>query len=155
MKGIFVTFEGIDGSGKSTAAALVNACLKKNGFKAVLTREPTETWVGEAVKRMCGSGRSNPFSELHLFLADRAAHTDRMREWLSQGRLVLCDRYWDSTVAYQGVTLRPFLKGRTLDWLAQLHSSIIVVPDITFILDLEPAEAVRRMSSRKSRIKLS
>ena len=153
MRGSFITFEGIDGSGKSTVASRVLMELKRNGACALLTREPTDTWLGDAAKRLCKVRESNPFGELFLFMADRAVHTDKIKKWLSQGRVVLCDRYFDSTVAYQGVTLKPFLKGGTLEWLSKIHSNIVIKPDITFLLKLSPDDAIIRISPRKDKIK--
>lgn len=154
-KGAFITFEGIDGCGKSTAASMVYQILKKDGFPAVLTQEPTHTWLGDAVKRSTSSD-SHPFTDLFLFMADRAEHTKQISEWLRRGRIVLCDRYMDSTIAYQGVTLKPYFGSdaeRTMRWLVELHKDIAITPDRTYLLMLNPASAIRRISGRDKKIK--
>jgi dTMP kinase len=152
MKPRFITFEGIDGSGKSTVAGMVKRRLASIGFDVVLTREPTDSWLGEAAKR--SSGRNgNPFTDLFLFMADRADHTDRIKAWLKNGRTVLCDRYLDSTVAYQGATMQPYLGRNALNWLQDIHEASSIRPDITFFLRLDPETAMGRISGRSRRIK--
>src|SRR5207244_12887061 len=100
----FVTFEGIDGSGKTTVSRLVKDRLRSRGHSVFLTSEPTGDWLGETVRRGIEKGVS-PLTESFLFLADRAAHIPEIRSHLDPGECVLCDRYADSTYAYQGAHL--------------------------------------------------
>lgn len=151
----FVTFEGVDGSGKSTVVKQVVSQLKKEGFKATLTMEPTLTWLGDAVRRSY-TERTSPYTEVFLFMADRATHTDWIRQKIAQGRLVLSDRYSDSTIAYQGALLCRRLGGpleRHINWLVELNDKIILEPDITFLLDIDPIRSLRRLRGRDARSK--
>jgi dTMP kinase len=151
----FVTFEGVDGSGKSTVVKHVVSQLKKEGFKATLTMEPTLTWLGDAVRRSY-TERTSPYTEVFLFMADRATHTDWIRQKIAQGRLVLSDRYSDSTIAYQGALLCRRLGGpleRHISWLDELNDKIILEPDITFLLDIDPIRSLRRLRGRDARSK--
>jgi len=152
MRGRFITFEGIDGSGKSTVAKKVFKRLEKDSIDAILTREPTQTWLGDAVRRSTALDGS-PFTDLFLFMADRAEHTGAINGWLSEGKTVICDRYWDSTLAYQGVTLQPFLDEDAIGWLMDIHRNIVTRPDITFLLKIDPEESLRRISKRGKKVK--
>src|SRR4030042_4873637 len=96
----FVTFEGIDGSGKSTVSKLVYKQLKSKGLDVVLTVEPTDTWIGKQVKK-CIASNSDPFVTAFIFIADRIEHGKQIKKWLNEGKIVLCDRYAESTYAYQ------------------------------------------------------
>src|SRR6266545_7485707 len=100
----FVTFEGIDGAGKTTVSRLVGDSFRSAGARVFLTTEPTATWLGDAVRRGYDDD-VGPIAESFLFLADRAAHINEIRTHLENGELVLCDRYADSTYAYQGARL--------------------------------------------------
>jgi len=135
LKG-FVTFEGIDGSGKSTVSRLVAESLEKRGERVFLTGEPTHSWLGDAIRRAYHDD-VGPLAESFLFLADRAAHLEEIRAHLVRGELVLCDRYADSTYAYQaarleGVVDKPmaFLQGISEPW--------VVPPDLTILLRISP-----------------
>jgi dTMP kinase len=146
-KGMFITFEGIDGSGKTTAAKRVVEELKSKGFKAMYTCEPTGTSVGEAVKAGYEE-EVNPFMELLLFLADRAAHTKEIQKWIEEGNIVICDRYADSTYAYQAVTLEKELTDveiEPLEWLKRISQPFIIKPEITFLLLVKPRDALNRI----------
>lgn len=141
---LFVTFEGIDGSGKSTLARTLEERLRKGGVDAVLTKEPTRTWLGQAVRRAVEAER-NPFVQALLFLADRSLHTEEIQAWLDAGRVVLCDRYHDSTLAYQGVALRGRVED-PVDWL-QRAAPFVREPDLTFLLVVDPEEGLRRVAA--------
>ena len=104
MRAGFVTFEGIDGSGKTTVARLVADRLAEKGERVFLTAEPTKAWLGDAVRRSYEDDVGG-LAESFLFLADRAAHQEEIRIHLDSGEIVLCDRYLDSTYAYQGARL--------------------------------------------------
>lgn len=137
----FVTFEGIDGSGKTTVSRLVAKSLRTQGHRVYLTSEPTRTWLGEAV-RHAFDGEVGAVAESFLFLADRAAHLTEIQSHLEKRELVLCDRYADSTYAYQGARLEGlvadpirFLQGASESWM--------LLPDLTILLRV-PAELARK-----------
>lgn len=152
-KGKLITFEGIDGSGKTTVAKHITEDLKKKGYKAIYTCEPTKTWLGDAVK----SGYEkeiSPFTELLLFLADRATHTQQIRDWLNEGSIVICDRYADSTYAYQAVALKKDLEGLDMDpveWLIEISRPFVIVPDLTVLLVVESSIALKRIKRQATK----
>jgi dTMP kinase len=155
MKPAFITFEGIDGCGKTTVMASVAKRLAKAGCKVAVTREPTETWLGDAVRRSYKE-RVSPYTEAYLFLADRATHTDWIRKQLSNGRSVVSDRYSDSTVAYQAAFLHQRLGGEPpgyMDWLERISEPAILEPDITFLLDVDPRVSLKRLKGRPEKEK--
>lgn len=146
---LFVTLEGIDGAGKSTLARRLHRDLKAQGVDAVLTKEPTDTWLGEAVRRAVAEGL-DPRVQTLLFLADRTRHVEEIQTWLSAGHVVVCDRYHDSTVAYQSVALR----GRVPEpraWIRAIASPLIVKPDLTFLMTVDPREGLSRLTAVRSR----
>ncbi|MFQ6107408.1 MAG: dTMP kinase [Thermoplasmata archaeon] len=143
----FITVEGIDGCGKTTMAKFTTKWLESRGFDAVYTVEPTSTWIGDSVKR----GFSEPvgaFTEALLFMADRAEHTSQIRKWVSEGRIVVSDRYVDSTLAYQGASLRMEGIENAVDWLKAASRPYVLVPDMTIFLRIDPALAMKRISGR-------
>lgn len=147
----FVTFEGIDGSGKTTVSRLVAKTLEARGENVFWTGEPTRQWTGEAVRRSYADD-VGPLAESFLFLADRAAHQEEIRRHVDEGELVLCDRYADSTYAYQGARLRgildrpiPFLRGVTEPWLLR--------PDLTLLLRVPAALGLRRIADRPEKVR--
>jgi dTMP kinase len=146
MAGLIV-LEGIDGSGKSTVA---KALAEHLGDRAVLTREPTDSWIGRAVKE--GDGREvSPYVDALLFMADRAQHTLEMAELVRKGKTVVCDRYYHSTVAYQTASLRRKGLGDNFGWLLDSNTRISLKPDITFLLVLPPESMPGRISDRSER----
>jgi dTMP kinase len=140
----FVVIEGIDGCGKSTVS---RAVADSYGPRAVLTREPTDSWIGKAV-REGDSGEVSPYLDALLFMADRANHTLEIAEHLRNGKVVVCDRYYHSTVAYQTAYLRRKSLGDNFDWLLEANTRISVHPDITFLLTVDPGEALGRIDGR-------
>ncbi len=148
MAGKFITFEGIDGCGKSSVAKAIYELLKAQGKDVVLTQEPTKTWLGDAVKR--GISEDHPaLTEAFLFMADRASHTKQISGLLEQGRTVLCDRYSDSTICYQAASLA--LEGfgeDAFEWLKAISDRYVLTPDLTVLLDIEPKIAIGRIRSR-------
>ncbi len=146
MRSKLITFEGIDGSGKSTLAAAVERRLRAEAVDAVLTSEPTKGWLGEVVRRSYAEGHPAVTQAL-LFLADRSLHVRSMQAWMAEGKVVLCDRYADSTLAYQGAALEGTVV-RPVDWLRAAGAPFTPVPDLTFLLILEPKEALRRVGTR-------
>ncbi len=145
-----MTFEGIDGSGKTTVSRQVHELLRARGERVVLTSEPTATWLGEAVRRSYVDD-VGPIAESFLFLADRARHVEEIRRLLRAGEIVLCDRYVDSTYAYQGVRL----EGRVpdpMDFLRRASEPWILEPDVTILIRVTPDVGARRISDRTQRI---
>ncbi len=144
---MFVTFEGLDGSGKSTQAELLRARLEADGLEVVATREPGGTVVGEQLRDLVlHGGHVSPWAEALIYAAARAQHVDEViRPALERGAAVVCDRYLDSSVAYQGV-------GRELGLERVLDLNLAAVggllPDHTFLLVLDAADAGRRTERR-------
>ena len=149
--GRLITFEGGDGTGKSTQLRLTQAWLKEQGHQVLVTHEPGDTPLGLEIRRLLLDGRYTPVPECELlmFLADRAQHVrEVIRPALKAGTYVLCDRYSDSTMAYQ-------LAGRRLADLDGLEpmlqfAELGVVPDLTIWLDLPVTKALQRIRSRSS-----
>lgn len=147
----FVTFEGIDGSGKTTVTRRAAERLASRGEKIYLTEEPTRLWTGEAVRRAYKDD-VGPVAEAFLFLADRAAHQQEIRRHLDAGAIVLCDRYADSTYAYQGARLAGALKD-PISFLQRITRPWLVVPDLTFLLRISPEIALERISDRPEHVR--
>ncbi len=144
MRGRFLTFEGLDGSGKTTQAELLARWLRERGLRVLLTREP-----GGGIPEVRGlllKGALSPEAEYLLFSADRAEHVRRViRPALEEGAFVVSDRYLDSSLAYQGFGL-----GLPLPWLLQVAEGATggLRPHLTVLLDLPPEEALRRKGVR-------
>jgi dTMP kinase len=146
----FVTFEGIDGSGKTTVSRLVAEKLKSRGIAVALTSEPTTGWLGDAVRRAIAED-AGALTETFLFLADRAAHLPMLRAHLEKGELVLCDRYADSTYAYQGARLAAVVRD-PVRFLQRTSEPWILTPDLTLLLRLPPSMAMARIRDRPGKI---
>jgi len=146
----FVTFEGIDGSGKSTISKLVYKQLKSKGYDVVLTYEPTDTWIGKRVQQ-CIETNSDPFITAFTFIADRIEHGKQIRKWLGGDKIVLCDRYAESTYAYQGAQLQDMIKN-PIKWLKELSGGRIPIPDRTFVFVIDPKESLARIQKRSKLI---
>ena len=133
--GLFITLEGLDGSGKTTQIRLLDSWLRKRGLQTLLTRQPGGTATGDRIRTLlldAGSTHLAPMTEMALMFADRAqAIAEVIRPALAEGRIVLCDRFTDSTEAYQG-------GGRELgsEVVLQLHRTICenLQPDLTILL---------------------
>ena len=142
-KGILVTLEGIDGTGKSSVVKGLEARFKD----AVFTREPTHNWIGKAVQKSIESD-TDPMAELFLFVADHAEHiASVIKPALSEGKMVISDRYSDSRYAYQGVTLSG-LFDNAMGWIQNIHKDWTVVPDLTILFKIDPAVSVERCGNR-------
>ena len=149
MTGLFITFEGIDGSGKSTQARLLADRLRAAGRDVVLTREPGGSVGAEEIRRLVLEGDPDRWSsetETLLFTAARRDHLERLiRPALAQGQIVICDRFADSTRIYQGIT-----RGDLREMVDQLHDLVIGQnPDLTFLVDIDPETGLRRALSRR------
>ena len=143
----FVSFEGIDGSGKSTVSKLVEQKLKDKGFDVVLTAEPTESVVGRFVQQ-CIRQNADPSVTSFAFIADRMQHCKKISEWLEQGKIVLCDRFSESTYAYQAVQLQDVVKD-PVEWLKRIGEGRVLIPQRTFLFDVSSKEAMSRICSRE------
>ena len=149
----FITFEGIDGCGKSTQARLLLEYMNKSGVETILVREPGGTNISESIREILlhsSSGQMGDRTESLLMTASRAQLTQEfIIPNMDQGKFVIADRYSDSTLAYQG-------GGRNLDieWLIELnnYATFTLLPDITFFVDIQPEEALRRLDNNKDRI---
>ena len=151
-KGLFITFEGGDGCGKTTQINLLDEYLRSKGYKTLLTREPGSKGLGIKLREILLNydGEVSPVCESFLFLADRAQHVDCIiKPALEEGTIVLCDRHTDSTVAYQGY-------GRGLD-LEQIHrlnkiATSGLKPDLTIVLDVDVETSQKRVGTEKDRM---
>jgi dTMP kinase len=144
----FVVFEGIDGCGKSSVARLV---AERVGKRAVLTREPTDSWIGKAVRKG-EKHKVSPYTDALLFMADRAQHSVWISEQLSKRKLVLSDRYYHSTVAYQAAYLKDKFDGDAFKWLLEANERISLHPDMTILLVIPPDSALERIRGSRSRL---
>lgn len=145
MSGVFVVFEGIDGVGKSTVCAAVAERLRARGLGVTVTAEPTHGGIGAFI-RSGGAGHVSQRTEALLFVADRNDHTERIVREVDSGRVVLCDRYFASTVAYQSAKLDGDATDR--DWLISINSDFTGRPDATILLDMDPRDSLGRVDSR-------
>ena len=150
MRGLFVTFEGPEGCGKTTQAARLARRLSAEGFEVVVTREPGGTPTGEALRDILQHDRSRepivPEAEALLFEASRAQLVRRViRPALDRGAHVVCDRFADSTTAYQG-----YGRGFDVEALLRLHAFATggTEPDLTLLLDVEVAQGFARLGGR-------
>ncbi|MBQ4114212.1 dTMP kinase [bacterium] len=151
-KGLFITFEGGDGCGKTTQIKLLDEYLRNKGYKTLLTREPGSKGLGVKLREILLNydGEVSPTCESFLFLADRAQHVDCIiKPAIDEGVIVLCDRHTDSTVAYQGY-------GRGLD-LAQINMLNKIAtgglkPDLTIVLDVDVETSQARVGQEKDRM---
>jgi dTMP kinase len=146
---MFVTFEGVEGSGKTTQMARLARALRRQGHRVERTREPDGTPLGRAVRRLFERPgvEPEPLVEVFLFMAARHQHVkEKLGPWLAQGRLVLCDRFADATVAYQA-----YGRGVDVDLVRELnvHATGGLVPDLTLLFDLPPEEGFRRIRGRR------
>jgi dTMP kinase len=142
----FVTFEGIDGSGKSTIAQQVYHRLFNSQKKTILTFEPTDTPIGNFVSE-CIKTNTDPFITTFAFLSDRILHCKQITNWIQQKNIVLCDRYAESTYAYQGIQLENYIEN-PIHWLQELSKNKILTPDRTYLFDIEPETALQRIQNR-------
>jgi len=137
---MLVTLEGLDGSGKTTVAE----ALRESRPDATYTREPTDSWYGEAARRSIGDDDADPVAEFFLYAADHADHLRRVvRPALERGDLVVSDRYVDSRYAYQGASLEGVVD-RPLEYVRGVHQPFTREPDATVYLDVDPETAAAR-----------
>ncbi len=145
MQGRFITFEGPEGAGKSTQLGLLGEWMKRGGLPVRTTREPGGTALGAGIREILlapQGGEVSPLAELFLYEADRAQHIQEViRPALAAGEHVLCDRFFDSTTAYQA-----YGRGLPAELVEELNARATggLVPDLTILLDISPSEGLRR-----------
>jgi dTMP kinase len=149
VRGVLITFEGVEGSGKSTQMARLERRLTQQGHRVERTAEPDGTPLGLAIRRLLdGRGLEiAPLGEVFLFMTARQQHvTEKIRPWLERGRIVLCDRFTDATIAYQG-----YGRGIDPEFIRDLNVRATggVLPDLTLLFDLPPERGLRRISGRR------
>lgn len=144
---MFITFEGIEGSGKTTQIERLKTYLESQQHTVVVTKEPGGTSFGQHIREMIlnpNTTFSHSYTELLLFYADRAEHVEQVvKPALSNNNIVICDRYIDSTYAYQCAG-----RGLPKQYIDQLNSIINLTPDITILLDCDPKVGLQRASKR-------
>jgi dTMP kinase len=142
---MFITLEGGEGAGKTTQISHLAGVFAKRGLKCVLTREPGGTELGKKIRSLLlhpENAVMAPETELMLYMADRAEHVSTViLPALANGQVVLCDRFFDATLVYQGAA-----RGLAVEWTAQLHELVFhgLRPDLTLLLDLTPEQGLLR-----------
>ncbi len=149
MRGVFISFEGVEGAGKTTQMARLARVLGRGGHHVERTSEPDGTSLGAAIRKLFERPRlrPEPLVEVFLFMAARQQHVrEKLGPWLAHGRVVLCDRYADATVAYQG-----YGRGVDLDLIRELNVRATggLVPDLTLLFDLPPEHGFQRIGRRR------
>jgi dTMP kinase len=145
-KGLFICVEGLDGCGKTTQSKLLVRKLRKMGWDAVYTAEPSRGKIGKFIQKYClhGEKRTSPIVEALLFAADRFEHVEReVIPVLNEGKIVVSDRYVYSSLAYQGAT------GLDLKWIEMINEHAIR-PDVAIFVDVEPEAVIKRLKPKKS-----
>lgn len=142
---MFITLEGIEGSGKTTQLGFIADLLKEKGHACVITREPGGTEIGKKIRRILldpNCDAMDPATELLLYTADRVQHAKELiRPSLAAGQTVICDRYFDATLVYQG-----YARGLDVELIERLHRLMLsdLKPDLTLLLDLPPELGLSR-----------
>ena len=145
-KGLFICVEGLDGCGKTTQTKLLVRKLRKMGWNAVCTAEPSRGKIGKFIQKYClhGEKRISPIVEALLFAADRFEHVEReVIPALDEGKIVVSDRYVYSSLAYQGAA------GLDLKWIEMINGHAIR-PDLAIFVDVEPEAVIKRLKPKKS-----
>ena len=145
MKGRFITFEGPEGSGKSTHSKLLSEYLREKGYAVVYTREPGGTSIGERIRDILLDPHNEEMDgicEMFLYMASRAQLVGEViSPALKEGKVVICDRFWDATIAYQG-----YGQGIDIEVIKDMSRIITdLTPDITILLDLPPEEGLKKV----------
>jgi len=148
---MFITLEGIDASGKTTQVPLLENKLRERGYDILVTRQPGGTRIGSKIREILLNPENSelvPQAEVLLYIADRIQHIKEIiQPALEQGRIVICDRYHDATLAYQGA-------GRQMDlsWLKPLQEKHIAVPDLTVWFDISVEQSQQRLQQRNQEL---
>lgn len=146
LKGSFICLEGLDGCGKTTQAKLLVKRLKKEGYPAIYTAEPSSGQIGEFIKKYClySKNRGSSVVEALLFAADRFDHVEKkIIPFLNKRNIVVSDRYMYSSFAYQGAA------GLDLEWIEQINAHSII-PDLSIFIDVEPETVIPRLDLERS-----
>ncbi len=139
-RGLLIAVEGIDGAGKTTQVQLLADALRADGFVVVTSKEPTEGEWGQRIRETAANGRLDLDRELELFIRDRTEHADtKIRPALAEAKIVILDRYYYSTIAYQGS------RGADFKEIQRLMESRFPHPDIVFLLDVDPVVSLKRI----------
>jgi dTMP kinase len=142
-RSIFITFEGLDGSGKSTQISILKNYLEDKGIKVYVTREPGGTEVGERIRSILLDPdlTLKPWTEVFLYIGSRVENTEKIKKKLQEGFWVICERYMDSTIAYQG-----YGRGLPINILSDLNriATSNLIPHITFLIDIDPYKSLSR-----------
>ena len=151
-KGLFITFEGTDGCGKSTQLEMSAEFLRKKGYDVVITREPGALETGAKIRQILlhSEEKLSDLSEMFLFLADRAQHVEKLiKPSVQQGKIVLCDRHKDSHIAYQG-----YGRGKDAELIKMLNQIAVngIEPDLTLLYSVSPEVAMKRIHGELDRI---
>lgn len=153
-KGYLITFEGLDGSGKSTQALKLKEDLTRKGYSVLLTREPGGTPLAEEIRRVILTPTTEPLvpmAEILLYAASRAQHVESLiRPALAEGKIVISDRFIDSSIAYQGYGL-----GWDLELVKAVNRMAVngLMPDLTFFIDVSAEKALGRIKGRPHQVK--
>ena len=155
MKGLFISFEGPDGAGKTTQIKMLEEHLKNKGYDVVLTREPGGTCISEQIRNVIldvKNEKMNYMTEALLYAASRAQHVSEViKSSIEEGKIVICDRFVDSSVVYQGI-------GRSLgiDTVEAINKFAIdgCMPNVTFLFKISPEEGIRRKSKQGEKDRL-
>lgn len=151
-KGLFITFEGIDGCGKTTQLNMLKEMLEKDGYKVITTKEPGSGNLGSEIRKILLHAKETIANkaEMFLFLADRAQHVEMIiKPEIEKGNIVLCDRHTDSTVAYQG-----YGRNQDVNLLTELNdiATSTLKPDLTLLYDVSPETSSLRVGREKDRM---
>lgn len=149
-RGFLIVIEGIDGAGKSTQAEILMSRLRERGFDVVYFREPSGSRWGREIKRKARNPDSiTPAEELELFQKDREENVEKnLKPALERNKIVVLDRYYFSTIAYQGA------KGIDEERIKRMNEEFAVEPDLVFILDIDPREGLDRIKNRRKKDRL-
>lgn len=140
---MFIALEGIDGSGKGTHTKLLNRWVKEKGHDTFLTCEPTTGAIGRLLREALKKGGLEPKTEALLFAADRTEHIKEIKKYLAEGRVVITERYFYSSIVYQGAS------GVSIKWLKEVNR-FAPIPDLVLYLDVTPEVGLERISSGNS-----
>ncbi len=151
-KGLFITFEGADGCGKTTQIGLLNEYLKEKKYNTLTTLEPGGSDIGKNLRQILlhHDGYVSPRAEMFMYLADRAQHVDAViKKAVEENKIVLCDRHIDSTVAYQG-----YARGGNIEQIDLLNNLATneFKPNLTFVFDVDSLVAQKRVGETKDRL---
>lgn len=143
---MLITLEGIDGAGKGTVIEQLKERLPED---TVFTREPSPVWTGEQVRRAINKDDTHPMADYHLFVADRAEHIkQKIQPALDDGKIVISDRYKDSTRAYQREAIAPYVSGMSVDEYIEQNMCWVPEPDLTLLFDVDAETSVKRTGER-------